>query len=183
MTNLKKRTSIINVVLMSVSGLWISIRDSYIDGETKSEKKMAWGLTKEGVGFLQIDAMLDYAEGDDPNLEEELEALNTLLDKVMSDLKDAPSMIIDIRLNGGGSDAISLAIAGRFTGQRLKVMSKKARSFSGETSPLDAGMAEKIVEMAINGSGIRDTARVLNINKNTVIETLKKRKQSCSSQS
>ena len=38
------------------------------------------------------------------------------------------------------------------------------------------GMTERIVEMAINGSGIRDTARVLKINKNTVINTLKKRK-------
>jgi len=40
------------------------------------------------------------------------------------------------------------------------------------------GMTEKTVEMAINGSGIRDTARVLKINKNTVINTLKKRKAS-----
>ena len=40
------------------------------------------------------------------------------------------------------------------------------------------GVTEKIVEMAINGSGIRDTARVLKINKNTVINTLKKRKAS-----
>ncbi len=37
-------------------------------------------------------------------------------------------------------------------------------------------MTERIVEMAINGSGVRDTARVLNINKNTDISTLKKRK-------
>jgi len=34
--------------------------------------------------------------------------------------------------------------------------------------------------MAINGSGIRDTARVLTIDKNTVISTLKKRGQHCS---
>jgi transposase-like protein len=40
----------------------------------------------------------------------------------------------------------------------------------------EAGMTEKIVEMAINSSGIRDTARVLQINKNTVINTLKKKK-------
>jgi transposase-like protein len=40
------------------------------------------------------------------------------------------------------------------------------------------GMTERIVEMAINGSGIRDTARVLKINKNTVINALKKRKAS-----
>ena len=32
---------------------------------------------------------------------------------------------------------------------------------------------EQAVEMAINGSGIRDTSRVLNISKTTVIKTLK----------
>ena len=32
---------------------------------------------------------------------------------------------------------------------------------------------EKIIDMAINSSGIRDTARVLKINKNTVLNTLK----------
>ena len=38
----------------------------------------------------------------------------------------------------------------------------------------ELGMTEKIVEMAINASGIQDIARVLKINKNTVINTLKK---------
>ncbi len=38
----------------------------------------------------------------------------------------------------------------------------------------EPGIKEKIVEMAINSSGIRETARVLNVNKNTVIRTLKK---------
>jgi transposase len=33
---------------------------------------------------------------------------------------------------------------------------------------------DQVVEMASNGSGIRDTARVLGIAKNTVISTLKK---------
>jgi insertion element IS1 protein InsB len=35
-------------------------------------------------------------------------------------------------------------------------------------------LKEQISDMAMNGSGIRDTARVLNISPNTVIETLKK---------
>jgi len=38
-----------------------------------------------------------------------------------------------------------------------------------------AGIKDQVVEMAINGSGIRDTARVLKINKNTVICILKKK--------
>ena len=37
-----------------------------------------------------------------------------------------------------------------------------------------AGIKEQIVDMAINGSGVRDTARVLKISKGTVISTLKK---------
>ncbi len=42
------------------------------------------------------------------------------------------------------------------------------------------GIKEQIVEMAINGSGIRNTARVLKINKNTVISTLKKKRAALS---
>ena len=35
---------------------------------------------------------------------------------------------------------------------------------------------KQIVDMALNGSGVRDTARVLNISVNTVISELKKKK-------
>lgn len=38
-----------------------------------------------------------------------------------------------------------------------------------------ADVKEQIVNMAMNGSGIRDTARVLKISPTTVIEELKKR--------
>ena len=41
----------------------------------------------------------------------------------------------------------------------------------------EPGIKKQVIEMAINGSGIRDTARVLHINKNTVIATLKKKKK------
>jgi len=36
---------------------------------------------------------------------------------------------------------------------------------------------EQVVEMAVNGRGIRDPASVLEINKNTVISPLKKKKK------
>ena len=38
----------------------------------------------------------------------------------------------------------------------------------------EPGVKEKIVSMAMNGSGVRDTARVLSIGKNTVLAHLKK---------
>ena len=42
------------------------------------------------------------------------------------------------------------------------------------------GVADKIVEMALNGSGVRDTGRVLGISMNTVMAHLKKTKSSYS---
>nr|WP_317451640.1 IS1-like element transposase [Methylobacter psychrophilus] len=35
----------------------------------------------------------------------------------------------------------------------------------------ELGIKERVIDMAINGSGIRDTGRVLKIDKNTVINT------------
>ena len=40
----------------------------------------------------------------------------------------------------------------------------------------EPGIKEQAVDMAINGSGIRDTARVLKTDKNTVTGTLKKKR-------
>ena len=39
------------------------------------------------------------------------------------------------------------------------------------------GVKQQIVEMALNGSGIRDTARVLGISPTTVLTTLKKKRR------
>lgn len=39
---------------------------------------------------------------------------------------------------------------------------------------------QKIIDMALNGSGIRDTARVLGVSMNTVISELKKKKTALS---
>ena len=39
------------------------------------------------------------------------------------------------------------------------------------------GVKDKIVAMAFNGAGVRDTARVLNIGVNTVLRTLKNSRQ------
>jgi transposase-like protein len=39
---------------------------------------------------------------------------------------------------------------------------------------------EQIVDMAMNASGIRDTARVLHVSPTTVIKELKKKSRNCS---
>ncbi len=59
--------------------------------------------------------------------------------------------------------------------QRLRCKDCK-RIFKNEYMYManETGIKEQIVDMAINGSGIRDTGRVLGIAKNTVIAALKK---------
>ena len=42
-----------------------------------------------------------------------------------------------------------------------------------------AEVKQQMVEMALNGSGIRDTARVLGVSPTTVITTLKKKRRRC----
>jgi len=44
----------------------------------------------------------------------------------------------------------------------------------------EPGVREKIIEMAINGSGTRDTGRVLKISKDTVTNVLKKKREASS---
>ncbi len=41
------------------------------------------------------------------------------------------------------------------------------------------GVKQQIIEMALNGSGIRDTARVLKVSPTTVLTTLKKKRRRC----
>jgi insertion element IS1 protein InsB len=43
----------------------------------------------------------------------------------------------------------------------------------------EPAIKQQMVEMALNGSGIRDTARVLGVSPTTVITTLKKKRRCC----
>ena len=52
--------------------------------------------------------------------------------------------------------------------------SKKAFILDDSNKACAPGMKEKIIERALNSSGIRDTGRVLGISKGTVMSTLKK---------
>ena len=43
------------------------------------------------------------------------------LDGVINQFRDAPGMVIDVRPNGGGNDALALALAGRFATRRTTI--------------------------------------------------------------
>ena len=80
-----------------------------------------------------------------------------------------------------GSEEVSLYGKNSTTGRqrylcRNKACSHKTFQLEYKNNACRPGTKEKIVEMAMNGSGTRDTGRVLKISPNTVTDVLKKRR-------
>lgn len=116
-----------------------------------------WGITKENVGYIQINWMLfyrdykiadsikggDYAEqyfkkaGNNPiHMTEEVKQARKIMDSVLMKLKNVDGIILDIRLNGGGYDAVAVEILNHFITKKTIAFSKKTwlgKTFSEPT--------------------------------------------------
>lgn len=106
---------------------------------------LIWATTDAGsTGYLFIESMQGFAldaDGDsldDVSALEDLVAAREAMDLAMTDLANTSRLIIDVRLNGGGFDSISLDFASRFVSERQLVLSKTARSRDFESEPVDA---------------------------------------------
>lgn len=103
---------------------------------------MFWGTGADGaIAYLRIDGMEGYGDDPEADVTEQLAALAPVLDQMQADLRDSQVMIVDVRLNGGGDDAIALAIASRFSDQPNAVLRKSARSYLGERPEVGASLA------------------------------------------
>jgi len=107
---------------------------------------LSWGITKENVGYIQINWMLffrdykiaDSLKGDDYaglyfqkatgnplHMIEEVEQARKIMDRAIMALKDVNGIILDIRLNGGGYDAVALEILNHFASKKTLAFSKQ----------------------------------------------------------
>ncbi len=78
-----------------------------------------FGDIQDGVGYVQILAMEDTGGG--------LEEVAAAIDRVMAAFADDQAVIVDVRFNGGGEDAIALLLASRFADQERFAYDKAAR--------------------------------------------------------
>ncbi len=118
---------------------------SRMDADSISEQgPLTWATADDGsIGYLFILGMSEYvldAEGEplDASAAEELASASTAMDLAMADLADTTRLIIDVRLNGGGLDAIALNFAQRFVSDRQLALSKSARSRDFQSVPVEA---------------------------------------------
>ena len=127
---------------------------------TRDSWLIQWGLMDEGIGFIQVKSMWLYADLEVPKelieergyvdayvhtfhqmyegdyIEKEVEGVKRIMDQAMQDLSVTDAMVIDIRFNGGGQDAVSFEILRRFLSQTVKVATQKLRNGGGYTPTL-----------------------------------------------
>ncbi|RJE76139.1 hypothetical protein BGP78_14105 [Pseudoalteromonas sp. MSK9-3] len=106
--------------------------------ETKDTKTFIWGKTTDNIGILTINNMADFDALEDASNADQLQALQSQLDMIIQDLAETDALIVDIRINTGGSDNLALAIAGRFATQDILAFNKQAINESGLGTPVRA---------------------------------------------
>jgi C-terminal processing protease CtpA/Prc len=79
---------------------------SLIGEINESDRRLAWGQTKDKIGFIAIHEW----SGED---------LPDLFDKALEEMRDTRGLVIDVRSNGGGSEPLAQRVAGRFADREI----------------------------------------------------------------
>ena len=132
------------------------VSEAYLSEEmTRESTLLRWGMLDATSGYVQIKAMWLFADLDIPKsrtehlgyvgayveafqamdegnyIEREVAGVRNTMERVMADLKSADRIVLDIRFNGGGQDAVSFEILRHFNNQRRKVALEKLKGPAG----------------------------------------------------
>lgn len=100
-----------------------------------------WGTIEQNTGYLYLANMAYFSEVDEGlNQAENLAVADEVIQAALEDLQHTDAMIIDVRNNNGGHDALSFAIASYFADTQRQVASKNARSYAGESNNLSVSL-------------------------------------------
>jgi len=80
----------------------------------------------EFAGFLRIHSFSGYS--DDREFVKQVDALETTLDDIFKDSGKLSGLVIDVRINGGGSDVFGISIASRLATQEYLAYTKVTRN-------------------------------------------------------
>jgi len=94
-----------------------------------SDERIRYGWLNDHIGYINLVAMAA-----DENTEASLDKLVPSLDKALKQLQTAKTIVLDVRFNEGGQDAVSLAYANRFADRKREVYSKQASVRDGEAA-------------------------------------------------
>ncbi|MEO0557607.1 MAG: S41 family peptidase [Bacteroidota bacterium] len=100
------------------------LESEVLDGpmEASSNGRVRWGRAGD-IGYVAINGMEAFAE--DATLNQDLEAVETILSQVVRDLADTDAMIVDVAFNQGGYDEVALAVAAHFAAEPTLALTKE----------------------------------------------------------
>jgi C-terminal processing protease CtpA/Prc len=93
---------------------------------TYCNQQVQFGLINRGIGYLRILSFQDYTE--EKSAEGNLHALDAALDEVFDHSQRLTGLIVDIRINGGGSDRLAIVLASRLAREKYLAYSKVIRN-------------------------------------------------------
>lgn len=121
------------------------------EDRTADSRLIQWGRLNDSIGYMQVKAMWLFAELEIPQadidelgyvdayiqasdklyegayIEKEVAGVSAILDRALRDLADSEALVIDVRFNGGGQDAVSFEILSRFLPDSLQVATQKLK--------------------------------------------------------
>lgn len=100
----------------------------YVRGPLQSwcNGQVQYGRLDSGVGYLRLSSFSNF--GSEPGFESGSIALEAALDDIFAHAQSWSGLVIDVRINSGGSDAWGLAIASRLTASPYIAYAKQARA-------------------------------------------------------
>lgn len=104
------------------------IEKQYVRGGLRDfcNKQLQFGMLNSSVGYLRIHSFSGYSE--DKEFAKQLETLENDLDAIFKDAGKWSGLIIDVRINTGGSDVFGISIASRLATQEYLAYSKVIRN-------------------------------------------------------
>jgi hypothetical protein len=118
------------------------IDKNYVRGrlEVGCNGHLKYGELDDKTGYLRIDGFGGYAGPmAKSGFAATLEALDTTLDAAMKSYEGKSSLVIDVRINGGGSDVLGVAVASRLTDRDYIAFTKRTRNDPDHASDGDKG--------------------------------------------
>ncbi|MER6366287.1 S41 family peptidase [Kitasatospora sp. NPDC001527] len=93
---------------------------------TFGRERLGVGELPGGIGYLRVSAFDGYI--DDGSYQEQAAVLDKALDLLLAHPERLTGVVVDLRLNGGGSDELGLRIASRLTDRPFLAYRKAARN-------------------------------------------------------
>ncbi|MEO3977369.1 S41 family peptidase [Streptomyces sp. CAU 1734] len=105
-----------------------------------------------GIGYLRINRFVAYAAGT-PDFEADTAELTRVLDRIITRARTSGprawrGLIIDARVNAGGSDALGLQIASRLTNRSYPAYAKQARNHPADDTRFTRRQTLRVVPAA-----------------------------------